>query len=72
MSTDGISTWRYLQNIADFFLRPEAHMNYDDGETAKNYRPNGINFKIILFEFIYKISIIFIFCNWEIRYSLYD
>ena len=46
MSTEDISTWRYIQNIAGFLSRPEAHMNYDDGETAKNYRPNGINFKI--------------------------
>ena len=46
MSTKDIATWRYVQNIAGFLARPEAHMIYDDGETAKNYRPNGINFKI--------------------------
>ena len=46
MSTQDIATWRYLQNIAGFLARPEAHLIYDDGETAKNYRPNGINFYI--------------------------
>ena len=46
MSTEDISTWRYIQNLAGFLSRPEAHMIYDDGETAKNYRPNGIDFKI--------------------------
>ena len=46
MSSGDIATWRYFQNIAGFLSRPEAHMIYDDGETAKNYRPNGINFKI--------------------------
>ena len=35
-----------MQNLAGFLSRPEAHMIYDDGETAKNYRPNGVNFKI--------------------------
>ena len=46
MSTEDIATWRYVQNIAGFLARPEAHLIYDDGETAKNYRPNGINFNI--------------------------
>ena len=46
MSTEDIETWRYIQNLAGFLARPEAHMIYDDGETAKNYRPNGVNFKI--------------------------
>ena len=46
MSTEDIATWRYVQNLAGFLSRPEAHMIYDDGETAKNYRPNGVNFKI--------------------------
>ena len=46
MSTEDISTWRYIQNLAGFLSRPDAHMIYDDGETAKNYRPNGIDFKI--------------------------
>ena len=46
MSTEDISTWRYIQNIAGFLARPEAHMIYDEGETAKNYRPNGVNFKV--------------------------
>ena len=46
MSTEDIATWRYIQNLAGFLARPEAHMIYDDGETAKNYRPNGVNFKI--------------------------
>ena len=45
MKTQDIATWRYVQNIAGFLSRPEAHLIYD-GETAKNYRPNGINFKI--------------------------
>ena len=46
MGEEDNSTWRYIQNIAGFLSRPEAHMIYDDGETAKNYRPNGINFPI--------------------------
>ena len=46
MSNNDISTWRYIQNLASFLSRPEVHMIYDDGETAKNYRPNGINFNI--------------------------
>ena len=46
MSTEDIATWRYIQNIAGFLARPEAHMIYDDGETAKNYRPKGVDFKI--------------------------
>ena len=46
MSTEDIATWRYIQNLAGFLARPEVHLIYDDGETAKNYRPNGINFKI--------------------------
>ena len=49
MSTEDIATWRYIQNIAGFLARPEAHLIYDDGETAKNYRPNGINFNINYF-----------------------
>ena len=55
MSTKDIATWRYIQNIAGFLARPEAHMIYDDGETAKNYRPNGVNFTIDYFN-IYKIN----------------
>ena len=46
MSEKEIGTWRYVQNITGFLARPEAHMIYDDGETAKNYRPKGINFNI--------------------------
>ena len=46
MSNEDDSTWRYIQNLASFLSRPEAHMIYDDGQTAKNYRPNGIDFKI--------------------------
>ena len=46
MSEGDIATWRYVQNLAGFLARPEAHMIYDDGETAKNYRPNGVNFTI--------------------------
>ena len=46
MSTEDSATWRYIQNIAGFLARPEAHMIYDDGQTAKNYRPNGIDFEI--------------------------
>ena len=46
MSTEDIATWRYIQNIAGFLARPEAHLIYDDGETAKNYRPKGVNFNI--------------------------
>ena len=46
MSTEDIATWRYVQNIAGFLARPEAHMIYDDGETAKNYRPKAVKFKI--------------------------
>ena len=46
MSTEDIATWRYVQNIAGFLARPEAHMIYDDGETAKNYRPKGVKFTI--------------------------
>ena len=46
MSTDDSHTWRYVQNIAGFLGRPEAHMIYDDGETEINYRPNGVNFVI--------------------------
>ena len=45
MSTEDSATWRYIQNITGFLARPEVHINYD-GETAKNYRPNGINFEI--------------------------
>ena len=46
MSEGDIATWRYIQNLAGFLSRPEVHMIYDDGETAKNYRPNGVNFEI--------------------------
>ena len=46
MITEDIATWGYVQNLAGFLSRPEAHMIYDDGETAKNYRPNGVDFKI--------------------------
>ena len=46
MSTSESSTWRYIQNLAGFLSRPEAHIIYDDGQTAKNYRPNGIDFEI--------------------------
>jgi hypothetical protein len=46
MSNGDIATWRYIQNIAGFLARPEAHMIYDDGETAKNFRPKGVNFSI--------------------------
>ena len=46
MKTDDSATWRYIQNIACFLSRPEVHMIYDDGETAINYRPNGIYFNI--------------------------
>ena len=45
MGKDDDATWRYIQNITGFLARPEVHMNYD-GETAKNYRPEGINYKI--------------------------
>ena len=46
MSKGDIATWRYIQNLAGFLARPEAHMIYDDGETAKNYRPKGVDFTI--------------------------
>ena len=46
MSNGDIATWRYIQNITGFLARPEAHMIYDDGETAKNYRPKGVDFSI--------------------------
>ena len=45
MSTEESSTWRYIQNIAGLLARPEIHIRYD-GETAKNYRPKGVDFKI--------------------------
>ena len=50
MCTNDTDTWRYIQNITCFLARPEAHMIYDDGETAKNYRPNGVNFTINYFK----------------------
>ena len=56
MSTEDIATWRYIQNIAGFLARPEAHMIYDDGETAKNYRPNGINFNIDYYKLYTKLQ----------------
>jgi len=46
MSTEDISTWRYIQNLAGFLSRPDAHMIYDDGETAKNYGLKGVKFEI--------------------------
>jgi len=46
MGKDDSGTWRYIENIACFLARPEAHMIYDDNITAKNYRPNGVDFVI--------------------------
>ena len=45
MSLEDSSTWRYISNIAGFLARPEVHLILDE-ETAKNYRPKGVNFII--------------------------
>ncbi len=56
MSEGDIATWRYIENITGFLSRSEAHMIYDDGETAKNYRPNGVNFNINYFNLYTKLQ----------------
>ena len=45
MNDGDIGTWRYIQNLAGFLARPEIHIMYDE-DTAINYRPKGVNFKI--------------------------
>ena len=44
MKNEESHTYRYIQNIASFLARPEIHIR--DLISAKNYRPNGINFNI--------------------------
>ena len=56
MKNEDSATWRYIQNIAGFLARPEAHMIYDDGETAKNSRPDGVNFEINYFNLYNKFD----------------
>ena len=46
MNNYDISTWRYLQNLTCFLIRPEVHLIYDNIKDPKNYRPNGIDFNI--------------------------
>ena len=55
MDTEESATWRFIQNLAGFLARPEIHMRYDGGITQKNYRPNGVNFKINNFN-LYKYN----------------
>ena len=45
MNDGDIGTWRYIQNLAGFLARPEIHIMYDE-DTAINYRPKGVDFKI--------------------------
>ena len=46
MGFEDTHTWRYLQNLTCFLVRPEVHYIYDNEKNSKNYRPNGINFDI--------------------------
>ena len=58
MGKEDSRTWIYIENIVGFLSSSNAHMIYDNGQTAKIYRPKGVGFEIDINNLYDKFNII--------------